>query len=273
MLDSCVFVPKIGHIKFNLYRPIEGRIKTVTIKRSATGKWWVGFSCDLGEAPKLMDVTDIKTEKMVGIDLGLTHLFTDSYGNHTKNHKYYKRSQAKLKMAQQNLSHKSKGSKSRERARILVAKLHEHIANQRLDGARQLISCLFNKYDLVAYEDLNVKGLINKSIEDNNRLAKNIYDASWSIFIKCLVNKAENAGKLAVKVDPRGTSQNCSGCGKVVTKSLYERTHKCPFCGLELDRDHNSGVNILNRALVLLEARAAPSINSSNCELRSEVLS
>ena len=261
-ISSQVHVPKLGHVKFNLYRPIEGKIKTVTIKRSASNKWWVSFACDVGAAPQALDVNTIPEDRKIGIDLGLTHLFTDSDGNHIKNKRHFKKSQAKLKRLQQNLSRKSKGSKSRERARVAVAKLHEHIHNQRLDGARQLVAKLFNKYDLVAYEDLNVKGLINK---DNSKLAKSIHDASWSIFIQCLINKAENAGKLAVKVDPRGTSQNCSGCGAKVPKTLRDRVHDCPECGLKLDRDHNAAINVKKRA------RSAPSINSS-LELRSEVL-
>jgi putative transposase len=109
-----------------------------------------------------------------------------------------------------------------------------------LDHARKTAKELVEKYDLIAYEDLNIRGMVQ-----GLNFGKSVSDAAWKMFISCLQSKAEEAGKWAVGVNPRGTSQRCSGCSEVVPKTLSERVHRCPHCGLELDRDHNAALNVV----------------------------
>lgn len=233
-----VHIPKLGHVKMNLYRPLQGDILDVKIGRSSTGKWSVSFNVDLGEAPPKVEIGT-----QIGIDVGLTSFATLSDSTKIDNPRYLRKSANKLAKRQQALSKKTKGSTSHNNARILVAKINEHIHNQRLDFARNLAKGLVSEYDLIAVEKLNIKGMVK-----NSRLSKSISDASWSMFIQCLSYKAEEAGKTVIRVNPAGTSQDCSSCGFKVKKDLSVRIHSCPDCGLIIDRDHNAAINILQKA-------------------------
>jgi putative transposase len=228
-----VHIPKLGHVKMNLYRPIEGTIKRATIKRDNAGKWWVNFQCDLGPAPAKCEI-----RSSVGIDLGLTNLATRSDGKTIANHRFGKRATDLLAKRQRNLARKQKGSKNREKARILVAKAHSHVANQRLDQARKEAKKLFEEFDEVSYEDLSVQKLAS------GRFSKSMHDAAWGVFNRCCASKAEYAGKHHTPRDHRRTSQRCNQCGTRVKLTLAERTFRCPSCGLEIDRDHNAAINI-----------------------------
>ena len=228
-----VHVPKLGHIKFNLHRPIEGTIKNTILKRDAAGKWWITFQCDLGEAPP-----KVLIRTTVGIDVGLTSLATLSTGVSIHNPRYFEAGQELLKKRQRDLARKKKGSKNRERARVLVAKAHAHVHHQRLNHAREEAKKLVEQFDLISFEDLNIKGLAS------GMLAKSVHDASWGLFRHAVACKAECAGKTIGSVDPRGTSQRCSRCGALVRKTLADRVHRCPHCELVLDRDHNAAINI-----------------------------
>jgi putative transposase len=226
----------------NLYRPIGGKIRNATIRRDATGKWWVSFACDLGETP-----TKIPTVRtMVGIDLGLTTLATLSTGEKIPNYHFTKRSEDQLARRQRALARKQKRSKNREKARILVAKAHTHVANQRVDHARKEVDKLFDRFDAITYEDLSIQAL------SRGMFSKSFADASWGLFLRCIASKAEEAGKHAVPVDHRQTSQLCSRCGKIAPKDLSEREHRC-ICGLTIDRDHNAAINVLTRGWRVLE--------------------
>lgn len=227
-----VYVPKLGGVKFNRYRGLEGAVREVTLRKK-NSKWFVCISCDLGEAPQKVPVS-----KAVGIDLGLTKFATLSDGSAVDNPRFFKNGQELLAKRQQRLSRRKRGSKSRQHAKILVGKAHEHIQNQRLDFSRKLAKELFSRFDLIAYEDLNIKGMIQ------SHLSKSIGDASWRVFINALNLKAENAGRWAVPVNPRNTTQSCSNCGALVPKELKNRVHSCS-CGLILDRDINAARNIL----------------------------
>jgi putative transposase len=229
---NLVHVPKLGPVRFHDYRPLEGIVQEVTIRRGA-GRWWVSFSCDLGDAPPKVAV-----RRATGIDLGLTTFATLSDGSEVPNPRYFRRGEDCLTRRQRVLARKCRGSRSRQRAKLLVAKAHEHTRNQRLDFSRKLAAELFDQYDLIAYEDLAIRAMIR------GPLAKSIADAAWGTFIRCLTSRAESAGRHAVAVDPRGTSQVCSGCGSVVRKTLSERTHACS-CGLRIGRDWNSALNVL----------------------------
>jgi putative transposase len=228
-----VHVPLLGHVKLNLHRPIEGTIKNVIIQRDTTGKWWIIFQCDVGNAPP-----KILIRTTVGIDVGLTTLATLSTGEKIENPRYFRQRQALLKKRQQSLARKQKGSKNRNRARILVAKTHAHVHHQRVDLTRKEAKQLVEQYDLISLEELNNKGLAS------GMFAKSVNDASWGLFRQAIACKAECAGKTIRLVDPRKTSQQCSRCGMIVPKTLADRVHRCPHCGLVLDRDHNAAINI-----------------------------
>ena len=226
-----IYITSLGLVKANIYRPLQGIPKKASIGLDSTGKWWVSIACDLGLAPSKIPVV-----KSTGMDLGLTHFSTLADGTQILNPRFFLQSEKTLARCQRRMESKKLGSNNRTRARILVAKTHKKIQNQRLDFFHKLAVSLFSQYDLVAYEDL--KGMTS------GRLAKSVHDASWRTFTGILACKAESAGKHAIPVNPRGTSQRCSGCRSVVKKDLSVRKHSCPICGLILDRDHNAAINI-----------------------------
>ena len=238
-----VLVPRLGKIRFNLYRPLKGVPKAAVVERK-TGKWFLSVQCDLGPAPTKLAVVD--EAKTTGIDLGLTTFATLSNGEEIGNPRFLRTSEKKLAERQRKLSRKQRGSKSRQRAKLLVAKMYEHISNSRLDFARKTAKNLFSRFDLVGFEELNIQKMTRES-----RLSKSINDVAWGVFTRCLTCKAEEAGKWAAGVNPSGTSQDCSRCGEKVPKDLSQRTHDCPKCGLVLGRDLNAARNVHQRALGL----------------------
>lgn len=227
-----VRIPKLGLVKFRLYRPLEGAIRDVTIKRTAK-RWWVCFAVELGEAPAKRPVAST-----IGIDLGLKSFVALSNGETIENPRHFAKAHEKLAAHQRVLAKKKRGSRNRIEAKRLVARTHEMIANSRLDFHRKLAARLFERFDLVAHEDLNIKGM------SAGLFAKSVNDAAWGQFVRCLHLKAERAGAWAVPVDPRGTSQRCSKCGATVPKELKDRVHRCP-CGHVADRDVNAAENVL----------------------------
>ena len=233
-------VPKLGHVKTRYHRPLPaGKIKTLTIQRKASG-WYANITVEVADVPK------VAINSAVGIDVGLDSFLTTSDGDKVNNPRHFRKSERKLGKAQRRLSKRQKGSSRYCRQRERVAKIHEHIANQRRDFHYKTASALFCEYDTIAVEDLQIRNMVQ-----NHQLAKSISDAAWGNFRLALESKAENAGTHVLKVPPHGTSQNCSRCGVVVKKSLAVRTHDCPDCGLTLDRDHNTAINILRAATVL----------------------
>ena len=231
---------KIGDIPIRLHRPIDGVIKQVTIKQMPSGKWYAYLIIDNGSN----GFEPIDIENAVGIDVGLTSYIVDSDDHEVENPRHLKQALKKLRREQRRLSKKQKGSNNREKQRIKVARQYERVQNQRNDFQHKLSREYVNNYDLVVTEKLQPGNLVK-----NRRLARSISDAAWSSLNQKLAYKAENAGKLFVQVDPRNTSIDCSGCGKPVPKSLSDRRHDCPFCGLSLSRDHNASINILERGL------------------------
>jgi putative transposase len=232
--DNNLFIRNVGIFKLRLSRPIQGDIKTVTIRRSAANEWYVCFACD--------NVPEHKLEpcgKSVGIDVGITSMATDSEGHKIDNPRYSNKSMAQLRVRQRRLSHRIKGSNSRKQARLLVAKSHEKVANQRTDFLHKVANYYIKSYGTISVENLNIQGMVK-----NHRLARHILDGAWGQFFELLSYKAESAGRILIKVAPQNTSQNCSGCGKKVPKKLAQRIHACPNCGLILDRDENAARNI-----------------------------
>lgn len=244
-----IHVPKLGHVKMNLYRPLEGEIKAAVIRRDATGKWWASFSCDVGDAHAKIPAESVPDERTVGIDLGLTDLVTLSTGKEIPNPRFARHAAEQLARAQRELARKKKGSNNRKRATTLVAKAYAHVANQRLDFARKLTSDLYKRFDAVFYEDLNLVGLCR------GLFSKSFADAAWGLIVRCLVSKAEEAGKHEASVDARMTSQLCARCHTLVTKELCERVHHCHHCGLNIGRDHNAALVVQGRGLDAFRGR------------------
>lgn len=228
-----VTVPKLGSVRFKLYRPIRGEVRDVSIVKTAR-RWMLCVVCDLGDAAPKQPV-----RSAVGIDVGLEVFATLSNGSRIENPRFLRLSEGTLSRRQRVLARKRRGSASRRVAKRLVASTHEHIRNQRLDFARKLVCALFSQFDFVAYEDLGIARMVRGG------LAKSINDAAWGTFLRCLTLKAEEAGRWAVPVDPRGTSQRCSGCGRTVVKALSDREHRCNNCGLVVHRDENAALNVL----------------------------
>ena len=228
-----LLLSKIGNIKIKLHREIKGKIKTCSIIRDLD-KWYVCFSVEINNQIKQKSI-----KSAIGVDLGLTSFATLSNGEKIDNPRYLKQSENKLAKQQRWLSRKVKGSNNRNKQKQKVAKIHLKIRNQRQDFQHKLSRKLVNKYDLIAYEDLNIKGMVR-----NKHFSKSIGDVSWNGFCNMLKYKAEERGSWAIPVSPRHTSQMCSNCGEIVQKLLWVRRHKCK-CGLEIDRDENASLNIL----------------------------
>lgn len=227
-------IKNVGKFKIKLSRQIEGTIKTVTIRRTLSGKWFVCFSCDNVPIRKFPN-----TRREVGIDVGIKNFSVDSEGKCMENPKYFRQSERLLRIRQRRLARRKKGSVRRRNAKILVAKTHEKIANQRSDFLHKLANYYIKSFNKISIEDLSIRGMVH-----NRHLSKSIMDASWGIFFNYLSYKAEEAGRIIVKVVPNGTSQICSRCGEVVPKDLSVRIHNCLNCGLKIDRDLNASLNI-----------------------------
>jgi len=209
---------KIGDVPIRVHRKIKGKMKQFIVKRYNSGKW---FACV--QVENNIEKENRPIEKKVGIDVGIKHFLTDSNGLQIENPKFLDKSYKRLRREQKKLSRKEKGSKNREKQKIKVSKVHERIVNQREDFLHKVSRYYVDSYDFIAVEDLNIKNMVRSP------LAKWISDASWNRFIQFLSYKAENAGGIVVKVNPRGTSQE------------YKYG--------ELDRDYNASLNILERGL------------------------
>ncbi|MEV2908668.1 transposase [Paenibacillus larvae] len=232
-----VRLSKIGDVKIKLHRQPQGKIKTCTITVK-NRKYYACFSCEVD--PQQLPVSD----KKVGIDLGLLHLAVTSDGTMFEAPKQLRRNESRLKQLQRAVTRKKRGSNHRKRAVHILAKLHEKVANQRKDHAHKVSRQLVNRYGFIAFEHLNVQGMVK-----NRHLSKSIADAGWSQLVQFTKYKAESAGRVVVQVDPSHTSQLCSNCGLTVKKTLTVRVHRCDHCGYTADRDENAARNILQRAL------------------------
>jgi putative transposase len=235
-----LILSKVGAVHVVLHRPVEGTSKTVTLTRSRTGKWFACFSCETDAAPLP------PTGAVVGVDVGLTSFATLSTGEEIANPRFYRRDEADLKRVQQ-LKDAAKNAQrwhENRRHKKALAHIHERIANRRSDFAHKRSRELVDRYQVIVFEDL-----APREMGRSRGMRKSILDVAWSQFISLTVAKAEEAGRQVVLVPPRNTSKLCSSCGELVQKTLSERTHACPHCGLVLGRDHNAALNILHRGL------------------------
>ena len=228
---------KIGNIKVVQHREIEGKIKTCTIKKDID-QWYVTFSCEID-----ISIIPVEIKTKTGIDVGLSSLITMSNGSQIEPPEFLRASEKRLSREQIRLSKKKLRSKNRNNQKIIVAKVHRRIRNQRKDFAHKTSRKLVEEYDHIVFEDLQIKNMMR-----NHHLAKSISDAGWSQLISFTKSKAEYAGKIVELVNPRGTSQVCI-CGHPVPKKLSMRTHKCSNCGLITGRDHVSAIVIESRSI------------------------
>jgi len=226
-----------GLVKLIMHRQYTGTIKTVAVKREPSGKYYIILSCDNVEITKLL-----KTNKIIGIDLGLNSFVCLDDGTKFHHPKPYKTSLEKLKFKQRFLEKKKRGSNNRKRAALSIAKCHEKIKNQRSDFQHKLSNKLIRDNDVIIIEDLNVKGMIEKKDYKVSKL--NIADAGWAEFASKLVYKAEKADRRLIKVDPKNTSKMCSVCGHIRNLELSDRIFNCHACGMVIERDINAAINI-----------------------------
>jgi putative transposase len=257
--EDAIRLSKVGCVKAVVHRPLPGKAKTCTVRLQA-GKWFACVTCEV-EAEPLPESTEA-----IGIDVGLNVFAALSNGEFVENPRFFRKDEKSLAKAQRKTD-KFKHARSQEqkaarrKAYKVVSRIHERIRNRRHDFVHQLSRKLVNRFGLIAVEALRVDNMVRrpkpKPDPDNagqflpngasakSGLNKSIVDAAWSMFRNCLTYKAASASRQEVNVNPAYTSQDCSGCGQRVPKTLKERVHVCPCCGLVLDRDVNAARNIL----------------------------
>jgi putative transposase len=247
-------LPKLGRLKMILHRPLPVgfKVKTAAIVKKGDG-YYITLSLQDSSVPEL--TPDMPTmDNTIGIDMGLKSFLVDDAGEEVEIPQHYRKSEKRLKRMQRSLSRKKKGSNRRKKAVTRVARQHLKVANQRKDFHYKTAKKLLDKGKNVGHEALNIKGIAR------TRMAKSTHDAGWGTFLQILAIKAERAGLITIAVNPNGTTQDCSGCAQKVPKTIRDRWHSCPHCGLELDRDHNAAVNIKHRAVghPVLKAQVTP---------------
>jgi putative transposase len=230
-------VSGVGRIRVRWHRECQGEIKTCRIVRKA-GRWYVSLMCEVPDPVPLPE-----TGRVIGIDMGINALITTSDGAQVHNPRWYREAQAELRRKQRKLQRAQKGSNQRQKKLLDVQRQHEYVKNRRKDCFDKLVYELVQNYDVIVIEDLKIKNMVK-----NHHLSKSILDAGWGYFKQRLLDKAADAGRKVVLVDPAYTSKSCSNCGALFEGlTLAHRWVECE-CGLSLDRDHNAALNVLKRA-------------------------
>ena len=241
---------KIGTVKVILSRriPKNSKVKTVSIVRDRCGDWFVSFSLEIETNVKPV-VGPVPVERAVGIDVGINKLAVLSNGTYFENPKFLKGMETRLKRLHRNVSRKVKGSNNRRKANVRLAKAYRKLARQRNDYLHKISRYLVDNFDLISFEDLKIKNVVR-----NGHLAKHILDGCWDMLCRFTSYKAEEAGKIAIKVESKNSTQECSVCGARHKLSLSERFLNCRHNNLDflIDRDLNSGLNVRQRAFVKL---------------------
>jgi putative transposase len=237
-----ITLPKIGDVKIILHRPIPDgfKIKTATIVFAADG-YYVTLTLQDESVPVISP--DFYLEKVVGIDMELNEFLNISEADTGPIPQFARKAGQVKKRLNKSVSRKKKGSNRRGKAVKGLSRDHEKVAGQGKDFHYKMAKQLLDRYDLIGFEDLDVKGWAK------TRFAKSILDAGWSEFLAIGACKAQSAGKMTVAVHPNGTTQNCSSCGTRIRKTMANRWPSCHLCGLELDRDVNAAINVNNFAV------------------------
>ena len=273
-------IPKIGDVKIRYHRkiPKNAKIKTLTLIKEG-GKWFCSFSLEIEDQEELKH----NTKSAIGIDLGLEHFIYTSDNIHFDALKAYKSYAKNLKKLQRKLKKTTKRTKEYQKVLKALQKAHYRIKCKRVGYHHYLIGKILKDNDVIFYEDLDICNMVKKPkpIKDEKtdqylpngarqkaHLNRSILDVSWGSFIKALILRAKNAGKKAIAVDPKNTTQRCFSCSKIVPKKLEDRIHDCPFCRVVLSRDYNSALEILrlgleSLGLVFNKALEAPTIMQS----------
>ena len=240
--NGILTLSKIGSIPIVMHRlfPDGFELKTATIIKKADG-WYIAVSLEDDSVPLPKPINEIKSA--VGVDLGLKSFLATSNGEFVDVQQHYRRTQQHLARQQKRLAKKQKASNNARKQKQKIACIHQRIARKREDFHYNVAHKLVKAYDLIAVEDLNIKGLAK------TKLAKSIYDVAWGKFLTILEAVALRSGVHFVKVNPHSTSVDCSNCGTKVPKTLSVRLHQCPKCEIELDRDENAAINILYKGL------------------------
>src|SRR6266699_6884377 len=239
--DERVCLSKMGSIKMVYHRPLKDKLKTCTIHRSSTGKWYVSFSVEC-EPERLPE-----TPTQVGIDVGLKTFATLSTGEEIENPRFFRKEEKALAHVQRKHAKLAKGTPERWKHRKVIARVHERIAFRRDNFTHQESRQIVDRFGVICVEDLQVNRMVH-----NHCLAKSIADASWTAFFAQLSSKAEEAGRAFVKVKPTYTSQTCSRCGHRQKMPLDVRIFDCPCCHVQLDRDLNASINLRGLGLQAL---------------------
>jgi putative transposase len=247
ILDNTIKLPKLGFVNFVQHREIQGNevIKSCTVSKSPSGKYYVSVLVEYNK-----EITKVEPKLILGLDMDMKELYTDSQGNRASYPRFYRKMQAKLARQQRLLSKCLKGSKNRNKQRIKVAKIHEKIANQRKDFLHKLSRFLVENFDMICIEDLNMQAM-----SQCLNLGKSVCDNSWGMFTTFLKYKLGEAGKTLVKIDKWfPSSKTCSACGNVKEKlELSERAWACVNCGAEHNRDYNAALNIRAEGIKVLQ--------------------
>ena len=231
-------VSKIGTMKIEQHRNIVGNVKTMTIKREGK-EYYAIFT-----AEQIINPSEIKDTNPVGIDMGLNNFIALSDGQTIQKPKFFKKREKRIARWQRIVARRHKGSKGREDAKFRLQEEWKGVTNQSNDFMHKLSDKMVHGgYTSFAVEDLHIQNMVK-----NHHLAQSIYNASWNRFIQMLSYKAESAGMRVIKVDARNTSKTCSDCGNIQDMPLSKRTYTCNRCGMQMDRDINASINILNRA-------------------------
>ncbi|OCA52894.1 RNA-guided endonuclease InsQ/TnpB family protein [Photorhabdus namnaonensis] len=246
VLDSAIKIPKVSPIEARLHREITGTLKSITLSRSATGKYYASILCDDGtEVPAKPTLIS----NVTGLDMGLSHYAIKSNGDKTPNPRHLINASRNLRRKQKALSRKKKGSANRRKARIQLAGVHERVANTRADFQHKLSRTIVDESQAVIVETLKAANMMK-----NPHLARAIGDAGWSGFITKLEYKAAEKGVHLVKLDQWfASSKTCHCCGhKMPEMPLNRRIWQCPECGVEHDRDINAAINIERKGILEL---------------------
>ena len=262
-------IPKIGQVRCVRHRrwPEGTRVNIMTVMKEAANRWFVSFSCDI---PVTLNAPSHELRDFIGIDLGCHDLYYASDGRHIKAPQFFRQAQANLKKLQQRFSKAKKRSPRWYKLLRSLGKAHAKVRRQRLDFLHKAANDLLSHADVIVHEDLKIANMTRqpKSKQDergtyipNGASAKgglntSILDAGWGTFVSILRYKAQASGKLVIAVPPHYTSQVCNACGRIVQKSLSQRTHVCD-CGFVAHRDHNAALNILRLGQESLEAKTS----------------